>query len=251
MHSKIVFLFVFAIAIGSVSSAYAHKYQVIDEYKIEIGWDKEPPIQGIKNSIELIVTHATEAEKQKAANDSNDKMDMKHDEEHDDMKHDEEHDDMKHDEEHDDMKHDEEHDDMKHDEEHDHMKHDEEGVSGLDDTINVTVTLDGKTSTVTMTETEIDGIYHGEFTPHSAGFPVIHLSGMINNSKVELDMHPEEVESISILPPLKQIDIGIEPSDVQCKEGLELFMRIHEDSSICASSGLGQRLMELGVVTHF
>ena len=215
MHSKIVFLFVFAIAIGSVSSAYAHKYQVIDEYKIEIGWDKEPPIQGIKNSIELIVTHATEAEKQKAANDSNDKMDMKHDEE------------------------------------HDHMKHDEEGVSGLDDTINVTVTLDGKTSTVTMTETEIDGIYHGEFTPHSAGFPVIHLSGMINNSKVELDMHPEEVESISILPPLKQIDIGIEPSDVQCKEGLELFMRIHEDSSICASSGLGQRLMELGVVTHF
>ena len=242
MHSKIVFLFVFAIAIGSVSSAYAHKYQVIDEYKIEIGWDKEPPIQGIKNSIELIVTHATEAEKQKAANDSNDKMDMKHDEEHDDMKHDEEHDDMKHD---------EEHDHMKHDEEHDHMKHDEEGVSGLDDTINVTVTLDGKTSTVTMTETEIDGIYHGEFTPHSAGFPVIHLSGMINNSKVELDMHPEEVESISILPPLKQIDIGIEPSDVQCKEGLELFMRIHEDSSICASSGLGQRLMELGVVTHF
>ena len=224
MHSKIVFLFVFAIAIGSVSSAYAHKYQVIDEYKIEIGWDKEPPIQGIKNSIELIVTHATEAEKQKAANDSNDKMDMKHDEEH---------------------------DHMKHDEEHDHMKHDEEGVSGLDDTINVTVTLDGKTSTVTMTETEIDGIYHGEFTPHSAGFPVIHLSGMINNSKVELDMHPEEVESISILPPLKQIDIGIEPSDVQCKEGLELFMRIHEDSSICASSGLGQRLMELGVVTHF
>ncbi|MEX0862970.1 MAG: hypothetical protein WEB01_09055, partial [Nitrosopumilus sp.] len=102
MHSKIVFLFVFAIAIGSVSSAYAHKYQVIDEYKVEIGWDKEPPIQGITNSIELTVTHATEAEKQKAAMDSSDPMD------HDEMKHDEgmDHDEMKHDEgmDHDEMK---------------------------------------------------------------------------------------------------------------------------------------------------
>ena len=233
MHSKIVFLFVFAIAIGSVSSAYAHKYQVIDDYKIEIGWDKEPPVQGIINSIELAVTYATETEKQKAAIDSSDKMDMEG------MGHDE----MKHDDDMEGMGHDE----MKHDDDMDH----EGGVSGLDDTIDITITLDGKTSMLAIVETEIGGIYHAEFTPHSTGFPVIHLSGMINNSKVELDMHPEEVESISILPPLKQIESGIEPSEVQCKEGLELFMRVHEDSSICVSSELGQRLMELGVVTHF
>jgi hypothetical protein len=139
---------------------------------------------------------------------------------------------------------------MKHDDDMEDTDH-EGGISGLDDTINVTITLDGKTSMLSMVETEIGGIYHGEFTPHSAGFPVIHLSGMINNSKIELDMHPEEVESISVLPPLKQIDSGIEPSEVQCKEGLELFMRVHEDSSICVSSELGQRLMELGVATHF
>ncbi|MEX0862971.1 MAG: hypothetical protein WEB01_09050, partial [Nitrosopumilus sp.] len=128
---------------------------------------------------------------------------------------------------------------------------DEGGISGLDDTINVTITLDGKTSMLDMVETEISGMYHGEFIPHSTGFPVVHLSGMINDSKVELDMHPEEVESISILPPLKQINNGIKPSEVQCKEGLKLFMKVHEDSSICVSSELGQRLMGLGVVTHF
>ena len=64
-------------------------------------------------------------------------------------------------------------------------------------------------------------------------------------------MHPEEVELLSILSPLKQISHGIAASDVQCKEGLELFMRTHEDSAICASSDLGQRLMELGVVDYY
>ena len=87
--------------------------------------------------------------------------------------------------------------------------------------------------------------------PRDSGYPVVHISGRIVDTDVDLDMHPEMVESLSILSPLKQMSLGIEPSDVQCKEGLSLFMRTHEDSVICASNALGERLMSFGVVEYF
>ena len=202
----------------SFGNAYAHTMEVVGDYKIEIGWDEEPPIQGIENSIELVITHATEADKAQA-----EEMDAMADEDH--------------------MAHDE---DMA-DEDHDH----EGGISGLEDTIQVTVTLDDTTNTISLSTTEVDGIYQAQFTPSASGHPVVHLSGTIHETELDLDMHPESVESLNILPPLKQIAHGINPSDVECKEGLNLFMRLNEDSAICASDSLGQRLMDLGVVDYF
>ena len=214
----------------SFGNAYAHTMEVVGDYKIEIGWDEEPPIQGIENSIELVITHATEADKAQA-----EEMDAMADEDH--MAHDEDMADEDH------MAHDE---DMA-DEDHDH----EGGISGLEDTIQVTVTLDDTTNTISLSTTEVDGIYQAQFTPSASGHPVVHLSGTIHETELDLDMHPESVESLNILPPLKQIAHGINPSDVECKEGLNLFMRLNEDSAICASDSLGQRLMDLGVVDYF
>jgi len=125
------------------------------------------------------------------------------------------------------------------------------GIPGLENTLHIIVTLSGNSKTIPLTATDVGGIYLGKFTPISAGYPVVNISGMIHDTKVDLDMHPEEVELLSLLSPLKQISHGIAPSDVQCKEGLELFMRLNEDSAICASSDLGQRLMELGVVDYY
>jgi hypothetical protein len=233
-------LLAFTLLSMSFGNAYAHTMEVVGDYKIEIGWDEEPPIQGIENAIEIVVTHATDEDK-KQAEEEDAMMDMAHDEttsHEEDMAHDET---TSHEE---DMAHDET---TSHEEDHDH----EEGISGLEDAIQVTVTLDGQTSTINLIETEVGGIYQGKFIPSSPGHPVVHLSGTIHETEVDLDMHPEAVESLSILPPLKQISHGIDPSDVQCKEGLNLFMRTHEDSAICASSDLGQRLMELGVVDFF
>jgi len=230
-------LLAFVIMSMGFDNVYAHKAEIIGDYKIEIGWDDEPPIQGINNSIELVVTYATESEKQKetvaAAEDANSE-DMVHDE-HESTN---EHDPME-----------ASHTEDKHD---DVVNEDHQGgVPGLEDTIQITITLDEKTSTVIMSETAIDGIYHGEFTPSSSGHPVAHLSGMIHETEIDLDMHPEEVEPLSTLAPLKQIGHGIEPNDVQCKTGLELYMRVYEGSAICASSDLGERLMALGVVDYF
>ena len=222
-----------------------------------------PPIQGISNFIELVVAHATNAEKQKAVAEDADNEDMTYDDGHDAMNlenKDESH------KEHgtadsSEITHNKqsmnEHDDMNAsymEEEHDAVKEDRDhkvGVSGLEDTIQITVTLDEQTSIVIMTKTMIDGIYHGTFTPSSSGHPVVHLSGMIYETEVDLDMHPEGVEPLNILSPLKQISYGIEPNDVQCKTRLELYMRVNEGSAICASSDLGERLMALGVVDYF
>ena len=205
----------------SFGQAHAHTMDVVGDYKIEIGWDEEPPIQGIANVIQIVVSPATEedkkaAEKMDAMMGSNDTIDKT--------------------------------DHMAGEEDHDH---EEGGIPGLEDSLQLTVTLKEKTRTLSLMSTDVEGIYHAVYTPETAGFPVVHISGMILDTKVDLDMHPEEIESLSILAPYKQISYGIDPSDVQCKEGLELFMRTHEDSAICASDELGQRLMALGVVDYF
>ena len=221
-----------AILIMSIGfgSAYAHKASVIGDYSVEIGWAQEPPIQGIANSIEFVVTYATEAEKQKAAVSDMDSMKMES----------------------------MDHSSMEMDHGNDDdgsmemmMDHQKRGVSGLEDTIQMTVTLSEDTHTIVLSKTMTEGIYHAEFTPNRSGFPVVNISGMIHDTEINLDMHPEEVEQLSVLSPLKQMNIGVESSDVQCKEGLELFMRVHNDSAICVSSELGEQLIMRGIASYF
>lgn len=205
----------------SIGNAYAHNMEVVGDYKIEIGWDQEPPIQGIENSIEFVVTHATEADRQ-MAEEMDKNMDMAQSDHTDET-------------------------DMAQSDDHDH----EGGISGLEDTIQITVTVSGQTTTLNMVESDLGGLYLGKFLPPDSGYPVVHISGMIEDTEVDLEMHPEEIEPLSVLPPLKQISQGIEPSEVQCKEGLQLFMRTHEESAICASNELGERLMSFGIVEYF
>lgn len=219
-----------AILIMSIGfgSAYAHKASVIGDYNVEIGWVQEPPIQGVANSIEFVVTYATEAEKQKAAVSGMDSMDMEG----------MDHGSME-------MDHgDDDNVEMM-------MDHQKSGVSGLEDTIQMTVTLSKDTHTIVLSKTMTDGICHAEFTPNRSGFPVVNISGMIHDTEINLDMHPEEVEQLSVLSPLKQMNIGVESSEVQCKEGLELFMRVHNDSAICVSSDLGEQPIMRGIASYF
>ena len=123
----------------SLGTAYAHNMEVVGDYKIEIGWDQEPPIQGIKNAIEFVITPATEVDRQMA-----EAMDMA-------MEGDES---MAHDGTHTDET------DMAHDDDHDQGG----GISGLEDTIKVTVTLNDKSTTLNLVETDLEGLYLGEFT---------------------------------------------------------------------------------------
>src|SRR5574338_786359 len=81
MKTKLASLLVLTILVGLMGNAYAHKSEVVGDYKIEVGWKNEPPVAGIDNEIELTVTKATafdkaEAEKEDQAMEG---MDMEHD----------------------------------------------------------------------------------------------------------------------------------------------------------------------------
>lgn len=49
--------------IGMVHGASAHKSEVFGDYKIEVGWDKEPPLVNVDNKITLKITYAFPEEK--------------------------------------------------------------------------------------------------------------------------------------------------------------------------------------------
>jgi hypothetical protein len=241
MKTILVITLALAITIGLVGNAYAHKSQVIGDYKIGVGWKNEPPIAGIENSIEVVVTKATEFDKMQAK----DSESMKHDEEkHDEMKHEEGHDEMKHDEkEHDEMKHDEEkHDEMKHSEKE--MSKPGEGVSGL--SLEVIVTLGEEKTELSLVESSVPGVYHAKYTPMITGHPLVDLSGEIGHTEVGATFHPEKVESKSMLAPLKQLQSGTAPDKIQCKDGMELISKASTGEPACVKHETAQRLVELG-----
>ena len=52
-------LFVF----GMTSTAFAHSAKVVGDFKIETGWENEPPFVGMDNAIEITVSLAEESDK--------------------------------------------------------------------------------------------------------------------------------------------------------------------------------------------
>ena len=200
MTKAIVVFIVCVLAIGLVGNGYAHKAEVIGDYKVEVGWENEPPIVGQKNAIEIIVIVATEFDK----------------ESHDSEEHEEKH-----------MEHDEsiEHEGMTHEEHEEEMREEKHGeemkpgspVSGLSEKLEAVLTLNGKKTNLELMETSKGGVYHADYIPADAGFPSINLSGEIGHEEFEITFHPEKVEALSVLSPLKQIHLNILPSEVECK----------------------------------
>lgn len=58
----ILALLFFVISVGLLSTASAHKSEVFGDYKVEVGWDVEPPLAGAANKIMLMITYAQPGE---------------------------------------------------------------------------------------------------------------------------------------------------------------------------------------------
>lgn len=215
MNSKGAILLSAIVAVmfsSSLSGAYAHTDQVIGDYRIEVGWDREPPVAGMDNAVTIMVTLATDQQKMDASEMDHSSMNMG-DKKNEDTNHDEmEHDGMDHEntsydnnndsitfvESHDDMAHDSmEHDDVDQESvEHEHGK----GVTGLASAMEVTITLNDKKTTLTMVEDEnVPGRYLGEYTPASPGFPVVNFFAEINGNAYEVTFHPEKIEEGALI----------------------------------------------------
>ena len=215
MNSKYAAMLVIFTAIGLVGSAYAHKSQIIGDYKIGVGWVTDPPVVGKSNKIEVMISKATATDK---------KADMGN------MDH------MNHKDHASTSKStkttpkttkptvyeyrdsrvitvsaDSSMSSMK----MDSMKSssinsktvtktksqtgDEEklvgGITGLAKSLQVDITVNGKKKTLAMTEDPSNpGRYTGDYTPTSSGYPTVHLYVKINGKDVEGSFHPEEIK---------------------------------------------------------
>jgi len=204
-----------------MGNVYAHKTEVIGDYKIDVGWKSEPPIAGLTNAIEIIITVANEFEKQFSVHDDS--------VEHEGMTHEE---------------HEEEMEQETHEEEMEHLEPGT-GIIGLANKLEAIVRLDGEKTELVLIEQSKAGLYHAVYTPSGVGFPSVNLAGEIGHTEFEITFHPEKVEELNALRPLQQIKANIAPSDVQCKENLQLVLGPN-DRVACVKPKTAETLVERG-----
>ena len=111
-------------------------------------------------------------------------------------------------------------------------------------TLEALIKLDGEKTFLTLVEIE-EGLYHAQYTPMVMGFPSVDLDGTLGDTNFASTFHPEKVEALSALAPLKQLSAGIEPQDIMCKDNLTLVFSISEKPACVTSSGEA-KLIELG-----
>lgn len=172
MNTKLALLVIsIALAAGLTNNAFAHKSQVVGDYVIEVGWREEPVIVGLDNAITVAITPATDKDKANTGTMSDTSEDTH--EEHDEASPDE----------------------MESTDTASTEEHLENGITGLESTLEVMVTLNGEKTTLTMTEdSDNPGMYIGEFTPSATGHPMVHIFTTIDGNTIEATIHPEEIE---------------------------------------------------------
>lgn len=233
MKTKLASLLVLTILVGLMGNAYAHKSEVVGDYKIEVGWKNEPPVTGINNEITLTVTTATafdksEAEKEDQAMEG---MDMHSEDNGMNMT-----------------------DQMETDHHDSSIQHimGEAITTGILKGFTASVTLGEEEYPLTLVEdSKYPGVYHAQFMPSETGYPMVNISGNLNGEDTDVTFHPEMIEKLSVLPPLKQMKFGIPAEDVQCKDGYDLYKRVGSDSSLCLHPSGGEHLLSLGLVELF
>lgn len=179
MNTKLASLVVFAVTVGLIGNAYAHKDQTLGDYKVEIGWVKEPPVAGKANSIEIDISKASISDKKTSQDDHKEtkKKTTKHsnDEKTTDKKKTTKH---------------------THDDKKTKSKSTKTGVGGLEKSLQVDITLNDKKTVLTVKEDKKNpGKYTAEYTPESEGHPTVHIYAKIKGKEIEGSFHPEKVEA--------------------------------------------------------
>lgn len=175
MKSALMLALIIIIGTGLIGSAYAHKSQVVDNYKFEVGWNMEPPVTGKPNSIVVTVSKVESTEKisSKQGNvknqkhvespDSKTKQGIKK---------------------------------LAKSKQKAEKTPTRGGISGLSKILEVDVTLNGKKTFLNLVEDKKNlGTYLGDYTPEADGYPIVHLYGKLDNKDMEVTFHPEKIEA--------------------------------------------------------
>lgn len=174
MNSRVALFTVIMLGTGLLGSAYAHKSQMIDNYKFEVGWEKEPPVAGKPNNVVVMVSKASFTDK-KIAKEGNVKQ-----------------------------KSDDTSDTKakagikkyKKSSQSADAKAKPTGVSGLSEALEVGITLNGQKTFLELVEDKNKpGSYYGAYIPQKEGYPIVHLYGKIDKKEYEVTFHPEKIVS--------------------------------------------------------
>jgi len=174
MRSLLVLASILMIGAGLIGSAYAHKSQVVDNYKFEVGWDKEPPVAGKPNNIVVTVSKAEPTDKagSKQGNIKNQKHEDSDSESKQGIKK------------------------LTKSFQKTEKKTATAGVSGLGSALQVDVSLNGKKTFLKMVERKNNpGTYLGAYAPETDGYPIVHLYGKLDNKDIEITFHLEKVDA--------------------------------------------------------
>lgn len=219
------------VSLTSVHNAYAHTHQVIGDYTVEIGWNEEPPVVGLDNAITVMITPASAEDK--AAAGAMNGMDTSHDDMVDDA--------------------------------HDHAVEEEptNGISGLASTLDVTFTLNGKTTTLAMVEDEeTSGLYIGKLSLDEAGSPLVHIFTTIDGHDLEGTFHPEKIEDGALIKSTSSdgsVNVDLITTAPSKDEAMDLTIKFtdsdgnlieHVNYDIIAKQGDTEILNESGAHTH-
>ncbi len=185
MNGKLVVLAVFALSVGLIGNAYAHKSEVIGDYNVEVGWKKEPAVVGKANSIEVMVTTASASGKVATSMEDHAGMDNMFD---------------SNTTKSDTKKPTTKSNNNKKSTMVSHMgtlSHDHgtktTGIAGLK--LDADITINGKKTMLKLVEDKkTKGKYFATFTPPREGFLTVHIVGKIKNTPIEVSLHPEKVE---------------------------------------------------------
>lgn len=174
MRSLLVLASIIMIGAGLIGNAYAHKSQLVDNYKFEVGWDKEPPMVGKPNNIVVTVSKAESSDKtaSKQGNIKNQKHEGSDSKATHGIKK------------------------LTKSSQKIERETSTAGVSGLGSALQVDVSLNGKKTFLKMVENKnTPGTYIGAYTPETDGYPIIHLYVNLDNKDIEITFHPEKVEA--------------------------------------------------------
>lgn len=214
------------VSITSIHSAYAHTSQVIGNYKVEIGWETEPAVAGLDNAVTVMITPASEEDKTAPpmSDMGNATMD-----------------------------------------ESNHVSETEptNGITGLASNLDVSITVNGKKTTLAMVEfEETPGLYLGKLTLDEPGAPTVHVFTTIDGTDVEASFHPEAIEDGSLIQATSSdgsvhVDLITtapskdEPMDVNIAfKDSDGNLINHVNYDIVATQGETEILNESGVHTH-
>ncbi len=75
----------------------------------------------------------------------------------------------------------------------------EKGIEGLKKTLKIKLIVDDANITLPLSPTDIPGIYEAPITPTFSGWSQLNILGTINDTNVNLALHPKKVEDPSLL----------------------------------------------------